>query len=475
METKRESDQVIRVPKQGDMKIDAVVFARPEIKVEQGALEQLVNAASLPTVEHAYGMPDIHHGYGVPIGSVVACRDIVVPAAVGYDVNCGMRLLVTSLSAAEADIEGLAESVKRDIPLGEGKSNVSMSRDDFAAVLEGGLAAMAEMGPDGHRAWHEFGRDEQRRALSRVENRGSLPGKVGAVPDRAVERGRTQLGTLGGGNHFVEFQTVDQVFDKSAAERLGIFKGQLTIMVHSGSRAFGHEIGGHYMKLAKSVNQKNKESAPAGLNFLRLGTREADDYIGAMNAAANFAFANRALMASLVVKDFKYMYPDASIDLVYDVPHNIAKMERHGGVNLLVHRKGSTRAWDRRRMADTEFSDFGQPVLIPGSMGTASYVLRGIESGKRSLWSVNHGAGRTMSRSAAAGGRKGKGKKKAAISDQDFKESMKGVYLIAENRRAVKEEAPAAYKDIDSVIRTVTEAGLAESVARLRPKAVMKG
>jgi tRNA-splicing ligase RtcB len=200
------------------------------------------------------------------------------------------------------------------------------------------------------------------------------------------------------------------------------------------------------------------------------------DYLLAMQAAANFAFANRALMAALAIGEIQELHPAARTWLVYDVPHNMAKLEVHHGRQLWVHRKGGTRAYDRSRMSGTSFADLGQPVLIPGSMGTASYVLVGIESGAPSLFSVNHGAGRVMSRTAAAGGRKGRGKKRTAeISDADFKQSMKGIHLVCEDRRAVKEEAPAAYKDIDKVIETVQDSGLARPVARIVPRAVLKG
>jgi tRNA-splicing ligase RtcB len=477
MDYQRENNFLIRVPKRGAMRVEALIFARREIPIEEGAVSQLRDGASLPTVAHALGMPDMHVGYGVPIGSVVATREEIVPAAVGYDINCGMRLLLTSLSMREVDVIALAEAIHRDIPLGEGRSNVSLNEDDFAAVLEGGLSALVELRPRGHRVWEVFDREEERKSLGRVEDRGSMVGLMAAVPGHAVERGRDQLATLGGGNHFIELQEVETIYQPKIAERLGLFVGQFAIMIHSGSRGFGHEVGGHYMKLAKQYNDHHGGGNPSPhLGFLPAGERPGQDYLAAMRAAANFAFANRALMGALAAANVRARHPEARLSLVYDVPHNIAKWEDHQGGTFWVHRKGATRAYDQRRMAGTPFADLGQPVLIPGSMGTASYVLVGAPAGEKSLYSVNHGAGRVMSRTQAAGGRRGRGhKREAAISDEEFKRSMEGVYLVSADRRAVKEEAPAAYKDIDAVIETVREAGLATPVARLVPRAVLKG
>ncbi len=475
MDLKRENDYTLRIEKHGNMRTDAQVFAGRELKLEESALEQLANAACLPGVEHVLGMPDIHHGYGVPIGSVVACREIIVPAAVGYDINCGMRLMLTSLSAGELDVRALADGIKRLVPLGEGKKNVPFNRDDFVAVLEGGLSALVELSPSGHRVWDGFDPREEKANQERVEDRGSMEGSINAVPSSAMERGLNQLGSLGGGNHFIELQQVDSILDDGAAARLGIFKGQFTIMIHSGSRAFGHDVGGHYMKMAKSFNKDQGVQVP-GLSYFPLTSREGRNYIPAMHAAANFAFTNRALMAALVGAEFKKRWPEERMWQLYDVPHNMAKLELHHGSQLWVHRKGSTRAFDHRQMKGTPFADIGQPVLIPGSMGTASYVLLGVPSGSKSLYSVNHGAGRTMSRSAASGAKKGKKKSgPAAISNKRFQESMEGIYLVCDNRRAAKEEAPDAYKDIDAVIRTVEQAGLARTVARMVPRAVLKG
>jgi tRNA-splicing ligase RtcB len=400
---------------------------------------------------------------------------------VGYDINCGMRLLTTPLRKEEVDVKQLAQSIHRDIPLGEGKKNIRLSSDDFAALLEGGVRALFEVTHGGHRVWEFWDDDEERPSLDKIEAKGSMEGNPAAVSKRAAERGMSQLGTLGGGNHFIEIQEVESIYDKDIAKRFNIFEGQVVVMIHSGSRGLGHQVGDEYMKLARSWDDSHGGGQPNNnLCFLPIDSKEGQNYISAMHSAANFAFANRHLMAALVKHNLRHCYGDIPVTLVYDVAHNIAKFERHSGKNLLVHRKGATRAFDADRMKDTVFAGLGQPVLIPGSMGTASYLLIGIPGGERSLFSVNHGAGRMMSRTQAAGkrgGRRRQGKKKreAAISDEQFRRSMEGIHLICEDRGSIKEEAPAAYKDIDVVIQTVTGADLAKAVARMVPLAVLKG
>jgi tRNA-splicing ligase RtcB (3'-phosphate/5'-hydroxy nucleic acid ligase) len=250
------------------------------------------------------------------------------------------------------------------------------------------------------------------------------------------------------------------------------------IMLHSGSRGFGHEVGGHFMKLAQTYCSRERLVTPSrDLAYLPLDSTEGKAYLGAMQAAANFAFINRQIMAALVRRNLRHTHgASLPIPTLYDVPHNIAKFERVGRRELCVHRKGATRAFPASLMRGTPFAETGQPVLIPGSMGTASYVLAGVESGAESLFSVNHGAGRVMSRTAAAGVvKRGRVIKQAQITDAQFKESMKGVHLICADHAHIKEEAPAAYKDIDAVIDTVVGAGLARVVARLVPLAVLKG
>ena len=467
----RVSEYELRIPRRGSMCVEASIYASKKIRLEDTALRQLVDGASIPSIRRALATPDIHQGYGVPIGSVLGLEEVVVPAAVGFDINCGMRVLTTSLRADAVDLRRLAASARRDIPLGEGKANISLSRSDLNQVLAWGVSGLLDIKRSGHRVWSAWDNDEERANIFRIEDGGSLDGDPAALSATAVSRGKDQLGSLGGGNHFVEFQVVHDISDPALAARFGFFSGQLVVMIHSGSRGLGHQVGKEYMRLA-AESTGSRSPVP----YLELAKPGGKKYVGAMHAAANFAFANRHLMGTLVKNDILHHYPDAHVKLLYDVPHNIAKFERHDRRTLLVHRKGATRAFGPRRMAGSSFADTGQPVLIPGSMGTSSYVLAGVDGAEHSLDSVNHGAGRVMSRTEAAGKwRKGKMTRPPAVSDEEFERAMEGVILIAGSARGIKEEAPQAYKDIDAVVESVLGAKLARTVVRTRPLAVLKG
>ncbi len=463
----------LRLARGGNMEVPAVVYASEKLRIELDAIRQLAAAASVPSVKKALATPDIHVGFGVPIGCVMGVTDVIVPAAVGYDVNCGMRLLTTPLDAAEAapKLKDLARSIARDVPLGEGHSNVRLSKKDFEAVLSRGLAGLPDV-TSGSDRWTECRRpDEERADAIWCEDGGSMDGGLSGVSRRAFERGIKQLGTLGGGNHFIEMQRVERVDDPETAAAWGVREGQLVVMIHSGSRGFGHQVGDEYMRGARKGGTKGKKGRrEEGLACLELDSRAGRAYVGAMNAAANFAFVNRQVMAALVRRNFRHFFGELAMPSVYDVPHNMAKLEEHEGRKLWVHRKGATRAFPPERMTGP-FAATGQPVLIPGSMGTASYLLAGIASGAESLFSVNHGAGRVMSRTAAAG-RRGKA---GAISRHDLERAMQGIELVAASLKGALEEAPQAYKDIDAVIEVVAGAGLAKVVARFRPLAVLKG
>jgi tRNA-splicing ligase RtcB len=464
------------IRKTGSMLVDASVFASERIweMLEDGAISQLEDAASIPGVAQVAGTPDMHVGFGVPIGCVMAMKDAVVPSAVGYDINCGMRLLTTPLKAAEVNAPALAQSIHRDIPLGEGQRNVSVSEKELREILADGVGALRSIKGHTHRAWDARDAAELDADLKCIEDEGAMEGNPAAVSERAVARGKDQLATLGGGNHFIELQRVQSIGDAEAAKRFGLFEGQFVIMIHSGSRGLGHQVGGEYMKQAARMS--GSKCPNSSTCFLPMDSKEGAAYAGAMNAAANFAFANREIMTWLVRRNVRHMHPNVPIPLVYDVPHNMAKLETHGGGRWWIHRKGATRAYDAERMAGTPFADAGQPVLIPGSMGTASYLLLAGANADRALFSVNHGAGRVMSRTQAAGVyRGGKYVRPPAISQENFRESMSGIALICEDKRAILEEAPAAYKDIDLVIDTVVRAGLGRVVARMVPLAVLKG
>ncbi len=411
----------LSVPKQGTMQVPARVFASERIPVEPESLSQLADAASLPNVAAVLATPDIHVGYGVPIGGVVGAADFISPAAVGYDINCGMRLLTTPWNAADVDLRSLAFGVRRIIPLGEGKSNLRLAPEALQATLKEGVPGLlAELKRNQNAVLTNahllstIDFDEEEAVLEHIERNGSLPGALNAVPGRAFERGAGQLATLGGGNHFIEFQRVDHIADAVCAARWGLREDQLVVMIHSGSRGLGHEIGSYYMQTAAYFDRELKIPVPnAHLAILPLDSDSGKDYLGAMNAAANYAFANRTLMAVMVKKVLREILGQEPLDTVYDVAHNLASLEWHHNRKLMIHRKGATRAFPATLMAGTPFADLGQPVLVPGSMGTASWLLRGIEEGVVSLFSTNHGAGRTMSRKAAAGsGRRGRRSRK---------------------------------------------------------------
>ena len=465
----------LRMKRQGSMVTDATIFASRAIKLEPGAVRQLCDAASLPPARKVCATADIHVGFGVPIGAVIGLDGAIMPPAVGYDINCGMRLLHTPFSKGEIDTDKIAASIARDVPLGEGRENVQLDKAGIEAVINRGVAAIPALAQmSGHRVWEAFDPDQFADDLERIEENGHLPADPGAVPNVAIQKGRNQLGTLGGGNHFIEIQYVQEVLDPASAKAFGIFKNQLLVMIHSGSRRFGYEVADEYMSIAarKSENAERQKM----LSYLPTNSSAGKRYIAAMGAAANFAFTNRHIMALLVRRCFNRMFGPTPLKLVYDVTHNMAKLEEHGGARLWVHRKGATRAFGPERMSGSVFAQTGQPIITPGSMGTASYLLVGTGKSDESLCSVNHGAGRVMSRTAARGKtRRGRVVAEALISDDQFKRSMKGVKLITSDRRRIKEEAPGAYKDIDEVVRIVVECGWAKAVARMVPLAVLKG
>jgi len=464
------------IEKEGGMLVDAVAYVDNRIRVEDEAIDQLKNAARIPGVRKVIATPDIHIGFGVPIGSVVAIKDNIVPSAVGYDVNCGMRVITTPLFKENIDPKSLAESIRRDIPLGEGKRNVSISKEDLKIVLEKGLKGLREIIHKYERLSRVKNEEEEHNDILKTEDFGSMQGNTDAVSSRAIERGHDQLGTLGGGNHFCEIQYVQEVYDYAIAKEMGIEKNQIVIMLHSGSRGLGHQIGGDYMNLARTLT--GNISPSKSLSFLPLKENSGRDYVSAMHCAANFAFVNRQIMTMFIRKNFRHYFGNIPMPIVYDVPHNIAKFENYEGENLCIHRKGATRAFPAKKMQGTVYERVGQPVLIPGSMGTASYLLIGEEKAIEALYSVCHGAGRAMSRTKAGGKVKrkdGRVIEEGAISDERFRESMEGIVLICEDKHHIKEEAPDAYKDIDVVIDIVVKSGLAKAIAKMKPLAVLKG
>jgi len=465
----------LRMKRSGQMVTDATIFASEAVKLEPDAVRQLCDAASLPPAKKVLATADIHVGFGIPIGAVLGLDGAIMPPAVGYDINCGMRLLRTPFSKGDIDTDKIAVDIARDIPLGEGRENLQLNKTGIEAVINKGVAAVPALAQrSSHRAWEAFDPDQFADDLERIEENGHLPSDPAAVPRKAIQKSINQLGTLGGGNHFIEIQYVQEVFEPDLAKSFGLFKNQLVVMIHSGSRRFGYEIADEYMNIAarKPENAGRRKM----LSYLRTESSAGKNYIAAMAAAANFAFTNRHIMALLVRRCFNRMFGPTPLSLIYDVAHNMAKLETHSGARLWVHRKGATRAFGPKQMGASIFARTGQPIIIPGSMGTASFLLVGTGDSEESLSSVNHGAGRVMSRTAARGkARKGRIITPALISDEQFKRSMEGIKLITGNKGKIKEEAPDAYKDIDEVVRIVVECGWAKAVARMVPLAVLKG
>jgi tRNA-splicing ligase RtcB len=415
-------------------------------------------------------MPDIHQGYGFPIGGVAAIdaqHGVVSPGGVGFDINCGVRLIRTNLVVSDVRprLKELIDQIFRDVPCGAGtEGRVHLKRGDLDNVLRNGARWMVENG---------FG---EVRDAELAEAGGALDGaRPDKVSDRAKERGMPQLGTLGSGNHFLEVQYVDEIHDAAAAGAMGIRQEQVVVLIHSGSRGLGHQVCTDFVALMNQVMAKYKIILPdRQLACAPASSEEGKSYLGAMAAAANFAWANRQAITHFLRGAFqRVMGKDIRLDLVYDVCHNIAKRETYSvdgrKREVLVHRKGATRAFPPgHREIPAQYRAVGQPVFIPGSMGTASWVLAGRQCAmEETFGSVCHGAGRLMSRMAV---RKGKDAR-----HEQRKLEEHGIHVRAESREGILEELPEAYKNVDEVIEVVHKARLAAKVARLLPMGVIKG
>ena len=438
--------------------------------IEDEALRQVANVATLPgIVEASYAMPDIHSGYGFPIGGVAATDvergGVVSPGGVGFDISCGVRLLASPLSGPELSPhrEALMDALDRAIPRGLGRGGVwhLRSERELESVLREGARAAIGAG---------LGNEAD---LTRCEDGGVLDGAdPSQVSERALARGLGQVGSLGSGNHFLEVQTVDEIYDPACAGAFGLFPSQACIMIHSGSRGLGHQICSDHVRVMQGAMRRYGIVVPdAQLACAPVRSPEGIAYLGAMGAAANYGRANRQALTAAARRAFESAVGTGDLVLVYDVSHNLAKLERHrvaGGTRLLcVHRKGATRALPPAHPdLPGDLQAVGQPVLVPGSMGTASYVLVGEDPGG-AFHSACHGAGRTMSRHAAARQVRGAQLRREL-------ESM-GIAVRASSERGLAEEAPVAYKDVDEVVATCERAGLARRVARLRPVGVVKG
>jgi tRNA-splicing ligase RtcB len=453
-----------------DMRVSARLYASREMVdhlLEERALDQLVNTATLPGVlEPALAMPDIHQGYGFPIGGVVAVRaedGVISPGGVGYDINCGVRLLASGATYARIKdrLAPLATQIQRDVPTGVGRGGrVKLDADAMDAVLNTGLRWAIESG----RATPAD--------LDAVEEHGCLEAaRADTVPERAKARGVDQLGTLGAGNHFLEIQRVEQIFDRERANAWGLFEGQVTVLIHTGSRGLGHQTCTEYVRRMDAAMAEYEITLPdRELACAPFRSPQGQAYFHAMAAAANYAWCNRQMITHAVREAWqRILGPDEGLDVVYDVSHNIAKLEQHRGVPCVVHRKGATRAFGPgHEQLPERYRKTGQPVIIPGSMGTASYVLSGTEGSMReSFGSTCHGAGRQLSRRKA----------KELVDYQQLRRTLHdaGIEVRAASAKGLVEEAPEAYKAVDQVVDVVAETHIADKVARLRPIAIIKG
>jgi tRNA-splicing ligase RtcB len=433
------------------------------------SLEQLVNVTALPGIYGpALGMPDMHEGYGFPVGGVAATLlpdGVISPGGIGFDINCGVRLLVGERRRGEIDdkIEALTHELSRAVPAGVGRGQQAVDTGELDRVLGEGCPYLVQ-----HRGLGE------KEDLDFIESRGALPGAdAAAVSERAKQRGRDQLGTLGSGNHFLEIQVIDEIFEPHTAAAFGLSLDQIVVLIHSGSRGLGHQVCTDYVGSMDRVAARHGFVLPdRQLACAPLSSPEGKGYFAAMSAAANFGFGNRQAITHSVRQAWRRILGDGPrnhLRLLYDVAHNTAKIERHGARTLCVHRKGATRAFGPS--ADelpSAYRGVGQPVLIPGSMGTASYVLVGTDAASELTWSSScHGAGRAMSRGAA----------KRAITSQELRRQLaeRGVVVRCASSSSLTEEAPLAYKDVDRVVNVVHRAGVARKVVRMRPLGVVKG
>ncbi len=482
IDLKRVNDYVWEIPRSGAMRVPARIYADDELMQairSDASLEQAANVAHLPgIVRYSLAMPDMHWGYGFPIGGVAATDPaeggVVSPGGVGYDINCGVRLVRTDLRLADVQpkIETVVRELFKSIPCGVGghakkKGPVRLDDKQMGQVLRDGAKWAVRQG---------YGSEED---LERTEEEGRLDhADPDAVSARARERGIAQLGTLGAGNHFLEIDVVEEVYDEAAAAAFGLTVGNVALQIHCGSRGLGHQVCQDAIKLMQAaVKQYGFDLPDRQLCCAPCESVEGEQYLAAMAAAANFAWANRQTIMHLSVRAVaRALGADRSAigaRLVYDVCHNIAKFEEHEADGrrrrLCVHRKGATRAFGPGHpQTPAPYRAVGQPVLIPGDMGTESFVLVGTEKAEQETFASScHGAGRVLSRSKATRAAKGR-----RIGDELRRQ---GVFVWAKDVRTLAEEMPEAYKDVAAVVRVMHEAGVARRVARLRPIGVIKG
>jgi tRNA-splicing ligase RtcB len=461
---------------QQKMKTNVRVFATEVMlknAIQEAAIQQVINVSTLPgIISDSIAMPDIHYGYGFCIGGVAAFpadSGIVLPGGVGYDINCGIRLLSTEIPADEivSHTESLGRMILRDIPTGlPPRKQQKMSKPDFFKIIKNGSEEVIK----------RFGGEKD--DLDFIESSGKLHFDAPhVISDRAVERGRSQVGSLGSGNHFIEIQRVESIYNQAAAEVYGLKKGHITVMIHTGSRGFGHQVATDYIEIFRKRNLSKIEVEDPQLVYAKIDSKEGRNYLQALNAASNFAWANRQLLMQEVISIFEGVFRSSSeklgFNLIYDQAHNIAKFETHTingeKMKVLIHRKGATRAFPGGHPdIPKKYKTVGQPVIIPGSMGTASYVLQGTRKALDiSLGSSAHGAGRRMSRHGAV--------KFASNMNVADHLKQKNILIFSHSQRGLKEEIPEAYKDIDEVVAVTEGAGISKKVARMIPLVVIKG
>ncbi|UCD84248.1 MAG: RtcB family protein [Deltaproteobacteria bacterium] len=466
-----------RLPKEGGMRVEGKIYADKDmlekVQADQSP-QQVANVAHLPGIlKYSLAMPDIHWGYGFPIGGVAAFDlegGVISPGGVGYDINCGVRLVRTELKRKDIEkrLRELVGVLFQSIPTGLGsKSEMKLSLAEERKVLIEGARWAVSSG---------FGSSED---LEYIEEGGAMPGAdPDLLSDRALERGRPQLGTLGSGNHFVEVGWVEEVFNDELAQVLGLFPGQVSVLIHTGSRGLGYQVCDDYIKVMIQASRKYGIELPdKQLCCAPLGSEEASSYIAAMICAVNYAFANRQMITHWLREAFEKFFNlspgDLRMNIVYDVCHNIAKFETHTvdgkERKVCVHRKGATRAFGPgRKEVPARYRSLGQPVLIPGDMGRCSYVLMGTQKAmEETFGSTCHGAGRVMSRKQAMRTARGR-----SIS-RELED--RGIYIRAAGKETLAEEMPEAYKDVSQVVEVVHNAEISRKVARLRPLAVIKG
>ncbi len=476
---KKLDDYRYEIPKEykKGMQVPGIIYADKEmieVVCQDQSPEQVANVATLPgIVKYSLAMPDIHWGYGFPIGGVAATRvedGVISPGGVGYDINCGTRLILTNLTVDEVKpkLSALLDAIFVNVPSGLGsEGKLKVKGKEFDEVLIKGARWAVEKG---------YGWEED---LERIEENGAMEGAdPNVISGKARERGAPQLGTLGSGNHFIEIQRVQKIFDPEIARIFGLFEDQVTILIHTGSRGFGHQVCTDYLSVMMNAIKKYNISLPdRQLACAPIESPEGKNYFSAMVCAANYAWANRQCITHWIRESFEVVFRKGAhklgLNVLYDVAHNIAKIETHNidgeKVKVCVHRKGATRAFPKFHPEIPEvYKEVGQPVIIPGDMGRASYILVGTEKAMEDTFgSTCHGAGRVMSRAGA----------KRSITGKEVIEELseKGIMVRTDNIKGLAEEASEAYKDVEKVVEIVEGSGISRRVARMKPLGVIKG